>query len=69
MTNNRNPYELRMDIISMAVRIERERFQTEKDRYFKGLTSEYPEYPKEDELFSRINFLIKMMEGKNQTKG
>ena len=31
MTNNRNPYELRMDIISMAVRIERERFQTEKN--------------------------------------
>tara|TARA_Y100001972_G_scaffold73491_1_gene89313 strand:+ start:923 stop:1084 length:162 start_codon:yes stop_codon:yes gene_type:complete len=46
----------------MASRIQEGRFQNEKDRFFKGLIPDYPEYPSNESFFELANKLIKRME-------
>ena len=60
----KNPYELRFECLQMASRIQEGRFQNEKDRFFKGLISDYPEYPSNESFFELAVKFIKGMEGK-----
>tara|TARA_A100001388_G_C28765890_1_gene500685 strand:- start:38 stop:193 length:156 start_codon:yes stop_codon:yes gene_type:complete len=48
----------------MASRIQKERYQNEKDRFFKGLIPDYPEYPSTESFFELAVKFIKGMEGK-----
>ena len=58
----KNPYELRFECLQMASRIQEGRFQNEKDRFFKGLIPDYPEYPSTESFLELANKFIKRME-------
>ena len=60
----KTPYDLRFECFEMASRIQKERYQNEKDRFFKGLIPDYPEYPSTESFFELAVKFIKGMEGK-----
>lgn len=64
----KNPYELRFECFELAQRIQNERFQNEKDRFFKGLIPDYPEYPSTESWFELADSFIKKMSEKGSYK-
>ena len=61
-----NPFEMRMECIKRSIQIEQDRYYAEKERFLNGQRPDYPEYPTDESLFKRIDWMINRINDKGE---
>ena len=61
-----NPFEMRMECIKRSIQIEQDRYYAEKERFLNDQRPDDPEYPTDESLFKRIDWMINRINDKGE---